>query len=65
MTRLEIISDPVCPWCYQGARQLFRALETRGASPFRVRWRPYQLDPDLPPEGRDRAGYLAEKLGGP
>lgn len=64
MTRLEIISDPVCPWCYLGARQLFRALETRGANPFRVRWRPYQLDPDLPPEGRDRAGYLAEKLGG-
>ena len=65
MTRLEIISDPVCPWCYLGARQLFRALETRGASPFSIRWRPYQLDPDLPPEGRDRAGHLAEKLGGP
>lgn len=65
MTRLEIISDPVCPWCYLGAANLFRALEERGDSPFALRWRPFQLDPDLPPEGLPRAPYLEAKLGGP
>ena len=30
-----------------------------------VRWRPYQLDPTLPPGGRDRREYLEAKFGGP
>ena len=64
MTRLEIISDVVCPWCYLGAANLMRAL---GAGddphPFALRWRPYQLDPTLPPEGMDRAAYMAAKFG--
>lgn len=66
MTRLDIISDPVCPWCYIGATHLARALEARGAPhPFEIRWRPYQLNPDLPPEGMDRRSYLEAKFGGP
>jgi predicted DsbA family dithiol-disulfide isomerase len=63
MTRLEIISDPVCPWCYIGAAQLFRALEARADHTLDVSWRPYQLNPDMPAEGMDRAAYLAEKFG--
>jgi predicted DsbA family dithiol-disulfide isomerase len=63
MTRLEIISDVVCPWCYLGAAQLLRALTERGASPFDLTWRPYQLDPDMPPEGRDRAAHMKAKFG--
>jgi predicted DsbA family dithiol-disulfide isomerase len=64
MTRLEIISDPICPWCYIGAAQLFRALEARPEHAFAVSWRPYQLNPEMPPEGMDRAAYLAAKFGG-
>lgn len=64
MTRLEIISDPVCPWCYIGAVNLLRAVATRPANPFQLLWRPYQLNPDMPPEGMDRAAYLAAKFGG-
>jgi predicted DsbA family dithiol-disulfide isomerase len=64
MTRLEILSDPVCPWCFIGATNLFRALEARGGSPFEVSWRPYRLEPELPPEGADFAGRMAEKFGG-
>jgi predicted DsbA family dithiol-disulfide isomerase len=30
-----------------------------------VRWRPYQLDPTLPKEGKDRKQYLEDKFGGP
>lgn len=65
MTRLEIVSDVVCPWCYLGAAQLLRALRDRGASPFEIAWRPYQLDPTLPPEGADRAAHMRAKFGDP
>jgi predicted DsbA family dithiol-disulfide isomerase len=64
MTRLEIVSDVVCPWCYLGAANLLRALADRGRpSPFAMRWRPFRLDPTLPPEGIDRGEYLAGKFG--
>jgi predicted DsbA family dithiol-disulfide isomerase len=61
-TRLEIISDPVCPWCYLGAAKLMRAVAAAEAHPFALSWRPYQLDPDLPPEGVDRAVHMAGKF---
>jgi predicted DsbA family dithiol-disulfide isomerase len=53
---LEIISDVVCPWCYIGKRRLSRALALLGAeTPLTVRWRAYELNPTMPPEGRDNA----------
>lgn len=64
MIALDIISDPVCPWCYIGAAHLFRAMEEHGQPPFAIRWRPFQLNPDMPPEGMDRQAYLAAKFGG-
>jgi predicted DsbA family dithiol-disulfide isomerase len=64
-TRLDIISDPVCPWCYLGAAHLMRAVVPAEPHPFAFAWRPYQLDPDLPPEGRDRRGYLAAVFSDP
>jgi predicted DsbA family dithiol-disulfide isomerase len=65
-TQLDIISDPVCPWCYLGAASLMRALgEHAGPHPLALHWRPYQLDPSLPPEGIDRAAYLAGKFPDP
>lgn len=63
MTRLEIVSDVVCPWCYLGAAQLLTALAARGASPFAISWRPFQLDPRMPPGGRDRTAHMTEKFG--
>jgi predicted DsbA family dithiol-disulfide isomerase len=65
MTRLDIISDPICPWCYIGAANLTRALETARAQPFDIHWRPFQLNPDMAPEGADRRAYLDAKFGGP
>jgi predicted DsbA family dithiol-disulfide isomerase len=57
---VDVVSDVVCPWCYVGKRRLERALAATGAT--EVRWRPYQLDPTIPPEGRDRAAYMAAKF---
>ena len=63
MTRLEIVSDVVCPWCYLGAANLLHAMAERGASPFALAWRPFQLDPTIPPEGLDRTAYMTAKFG--
>jgi predicted DsbA family dithiol-disulfide isomerase len=52
----------MCPWCYIGKRRLEAALE-RLPYPLQVHWRPYQLDGTLPPEGKDRKAYLADKFG--
>jgi predicted DsbA family dithiol-disulfide isomerase len=64
MIHLDIFSDPVCPWCYIGKAHLDRALASRPDHPFIIEWHPFQLNPDLPPDGRDRAGYLEQKFGG-
>jgi predicted DsbA family dithiol-disulfide isomerase len=62
--RLDIFSDPVCPWCYIGKGHLTRALETRGDHPFQIAWHPFQLNPTMPKGGADRAEYLEAKFGG-
>lgn len=65
MITLDIISDPICPWCYIGKTELDRALAAHPDHPFEVRWRPFQLNPDMPAEGMDRQSYLEMKFGGP
>ncbi|SFB82813.1 DsbA family oxidoreductase [Tropicimonas isoalkanivorans] len=63
MIKLDILSDPICPWCYIGKTLLFRALEDRPDHPFVIEWHPFQLNPDMPPEGMDRRAYLEAKFG--
>lgn len=63
MILLEIWSDPICPWCFIGKARLDRALEQRPGHPFEISWHPFQLNPDMPPEGMDRAAYLDLKFG--
>jgi predicted DsbA family dithiol-disulfide isomerase len=60
---LDIISDVACPWCYVGKGYLDRALEARLDHPFQVEWHPYQLNPEMPEGGMDRADYMAAKFG--
>ncbi len=62
--RIEYVFDTVCPWCYVGKRRLERALAQRPESPARIIWRPFLLNPDLPPDGMDRKLYLDRKFGG-
>ena len=64
MIKLDILSDPICPWCYIGKANLDRALEARPDHPFEIEWHPFQLKPDMPPEGMDRRAYLEGKFGG-
>ncbi len=64
MIRLDIFSDPVCPWCFVGKANLERALAARPDHPFSIEWQPFQLNPDIPAEGLDKRAYLEEKMGG-
>ncbi len=61
---IDIVSDVVCPWCYIGKRRLEKALALRPEIEAEITWRPFQLNPDLPPEGVERQAYLAAKFGG-
>jgi predicted DsbA family dithiol-disulfide isomerase len=65
---VDVVSDIVCPWCFIGKRKLDSALaELARSEPsidIKVRWHPFQLNPDLPAEGIPRASYLARKFGG-
>jgi predicted DsbA family dithiol-disulfide isomerase len=61
--QIDVISDTVCPWCFIGKRRLARALEMRPETEFDIQWRPYFLDPNVPPEGLDRRAYMAAKFG--
>ena len=62
--KLDIMSDPICPWCYIGKAHLDRALEAHPDHPFVIEWHPFQLNPDMPREGMDRRAYLEAKFGG-
>lgn len=64
MVKLDIMSDPICPWCYIGKANLDRALAQRPDHPFLITWHPFQLNPDMPKSGMDRRTYLETKFGG-
>ncbi len=64
MVKLDIMSDPICPWCHIGKAQLDRALAERPGHPFEIEWHPFQLNPEMPEDGMDRRAYLEAKFGG-
>ncbi len=64
MIKLDILSDPICPWCYIGKANLDRALQANPDHPFAIEWHPFQLNPTMPREGMDRREYLEAKFGG-
>lgn len=64
MIKLDILSDPICPWCFIGKTHLDAALLERPDHPFDIEWHPFQLNPDMPTRGMDRGTYLETKFGG-
>lgn len=60
--QIDIVSDVMCPWCVIGYRQLAMALEATG-TPHEIRWHPFELNPDMPPEGQNVREHVAEKYG--
>ncbi len=62
--RIDFVSDVVCPWCAIGLQSLESALERIGAEiPVELHFRPFELNPDMPPEGEDIGEHLTRKYG--
>ncbi|UXX82397.1 DsbA family oxidoreductase [Roseovarius pelagicus] len=60
--RIDIVSDVMCPWCIIGYRQLAIALAATG-TPHDLHWHPFELNPQMPPEGQNGFEHIAEKYG--
>jgi len=61
---ITVYSDVICPWCYVGKRRLEAAIEAPGMpAPIQLSWRPFELNPDMPPEGVERQVYRERKFG--
>ncbi len=62
--RIDIVSDVVCPWCIIGYRQLSKALATMpDAFEVELVWHPFELNPQMPPEGQNLREHIAQKYG--
>jgi predicted DsbA family dithiol-disulfide isomerase len=60
---VDVVSDIVCPWCYVGVKSFLAARDAlRSDFDVTTRFRPYQLNPDLPESGVDRHAYYAHKF---
>lgn len=64
-SRIDVVSDAICPWCWVGKRNLEGALALLAAEgeQFEVHWRPFQLNPEMPKAGVERDSYRAAKFG--
>ncbi|MSP41911.1 MAG: DsbA family oxidoreductase [Alphaproteobacteria bacterium] len=60
---LDIISDPICPWCYVGKKRMEIAIAARPQMQIDLAYRVFQLNPDMPREGMDRKEHMRRKFG--
>ncbi|MER3556028.1 MAG: hypothetical protein C4331_17250 [Meiothermus sp.] len=60
---IEIFADIACPWCYIGDTRLEKALRQRPDAEIELRWRPFQLQPGIPPEGLPWREFMVRKFG--
>ena len=64
--RIDFVSDIVCPWCVIGLKSLEQALANLGGE-VAPDWHfhPFELNPQMPPEGENSAEHIARKYGRP
>ena len=61
---VDIVSDVMCPWCIIGWLKFEQVMaHFAGRLDFRVQWHPFELNPDMPPEGEDAAQHVMRKYG--
>ena len=62
--KIDFVSDVTCPWCAIGLHALERALDRLDwRAQVELRVQPFELNPDMPPEGEDIVHYVARKYG--
>jgi predicted DsbA family dithiol-disulfide isomerase len=65
LIRIDVVSDVVCPWCYIGKRRLERAVsQLQQEFDFQIEYHPFELNPDMPEQGKNQKEYLSNKFGG-
>jgi predicted DsbA family dithiol-disulfide isomerase len=61
---IAFVSDVACPWCAIGLASVEQALARLGdAASAEIRIEPFELNPDMPPEGADIVTYIGRKYG--
>jgi predicted DsbA family dithiol-disulfide isomerase len=62
--RIDFVSDVACPWCAVGLKSLEQALERIGDRlAVTLCFQPFELNPQMPPEGEDATEHLMRKYG--
>ena len=62
--QIDFVSDVVCPWCAVGLASLETALKRlEGEIDAEISFQPFELNPDMPPDGEDRDEHLMKKYG--
>ena len=62
--KIDFVSDIACPWCAVGLASLERAIERLGGSvPTELHFQPFELNPQMDPDGQDAAEHLRQKYG--
>jgi predicted DsbA family dithiol-disulfide isomerase len=62
--RIDFVSDVMCPWCIIGLKSLEAALaNTTNLVTPDLHFQPFELNPDMPPEGENTAQHIARKYG--
>jgi predicted DsbA family dithiol-disulfide isomerase len=62
--KIDFVSDVSCPWCVVGLKSLEAALERVGNEvAAEVHFQPFELNPQMGPEGQDIVEHIAQKYG--
>lgn len=62
--KIDFISDVVCPWCIVGYNHLKAAIDELGLQDrIEIEWQPFELNPDMQPEGEELRAHLARRYG--
>jgi predicted DsbA family dithiol-disulfide isomerase len=62
--KIDFVSDVSCPWCAVGLSSLEQALSRiDGEIEAELHFQPFELNPDMPPEGQDTVERLSRKYG--
>lgn len=62
--RIDFVSDVSCPWCAIGLASLQQALaRLEGEVAAQIHFQPFELNPQMPPEGEDATEHLVRKYG--
>ncbi len=63
MAKIDFVSDVSCPWCAIGLQALLAALKNLGNAAVDLHFQPFELNPEMGPEGEDIAAHIAHKYG--